>query len=502
VLPDFLRELFVSAGDDERLTPFVDILSRADCPAGVTFVASVPGTHSRQVLRSMPWGSAGLRKMMPPGQGMVSAAVLSPFVGSWDNDALRRWCKWFDGSPNRLKLIWIDKNHPWASQWKLLAATLQSLTGAGGSLLHLNHEQNDDENTDRFHEEHRSADNRWSHAKVYLLRRGTSRRLLVTSANFSPSAWGSEGSDGELTIENFELGVCVVQAAWPFDSLEAFENAEDAATVSMLTSSDSPGLITWAQAEWDGKQVVVKCRRAGNRDVAGEIKRGRESISITNWTMAADGRLCSAQISWSDTKEPPSFVQLTCELETMSVPVFDNRPQPEREDSLPPEVDDDFAQTMRDELLFEQYGGRVAADLEENETTNIDEDEESINDRSELNTIPDGSAGTDDGVIKQEPEDDDMEGESGRADSYAVPAFELARRYLRVVDNWAVQVKRAAMRGTAMFERRVLKRDGQMLTEAFQRQVKRDDKKGAEWAIGAKLAAEELTLRRKHFPEV
>ena len=501
VLPDFLRELFASAGDDERLTPFVDLLSRADCPAGVTFVASVPGTHSRQTLRSTPWGSAGLRKMTPPGKGMVSAAVLSPFVGSWDNDAIDRWCAMFDGSTNRLKLIWIDKNHPWVPQWKLLAATMQALTGAGASLLQLRHEVGDDEYTDPFHEEHRTADNRWSHAKVYLLRRGTSRRLLVTSANFSPSAWGSDGPDGELTIENFELGVCVAQVAWPFDSLEAFDNEEDAATVSTLTISATTGLITWAQAVWDGKNVVVKCRCAGNRDVLGEINRGGESISITNWAMDADGRLRSAQISWSDTKEPPSFVQLTCELETMSVPFFDNRRQPEREDSLPPEVDEDFAQTMRDELLFEQYGGRVAADVEENETTNNDEGGESINDGSELNTIPNGSAGTNDGVIKQDSEDDDIDGVFRRTDSYAVPAFELARQYLRVVDNWAVEVKRAATRGTATFERRVLKRDGQMLMEALQRQVKRDDKKGAEWAIGASLAAEELSLRLKHFPE-
>ena len=47
----------------------------------------------------------------------------------------------------------------------------------------------------------------------------------------------------------------------------------------------------------------------------------------------------------------------------------------------------------------------------------------------------------------------------------------------------------------------MLRRDGELLIEAFQRQAERDGKKGSAWAIGAKLAAEELALRLKHFPE-
>ena len=62
-------------------------------------------------------------------------------------------------------------------------------------------------------------------------------------------------------------------------------------------------------------------------------------------------------------------------------------------------------------------------------------------------------------------------------------------------------MKRAATRGTGEFERQVLRRDGKLLIEAFERQADRDDKKGSAWAIGAKLAAEELTLLLKHFRE-
>jgi hypothetical protein len=472
VLPHFLRELAASAGDDDRLKPFVELLSRADCPEGVAFVASVPGTHSRQVLRRTPWGAAGLRAIIPAGRGTVCVSILSPFVGSWSADALSRWCVSFDGSPDRIELVWIDRDHPWArdARWLLPTATLKTLTGAGASLLHLRHESDDYEGTDIFHEEHRPADDRWCHAKVYSFKRGTSRRLLVTSANFSTSAWGSESRDGELTIANFELGVCVEQAAWQrFEDLELFEDENDAATVSEL-SSHSEGFIPWAQAVWDGKHVFVDCRCNAKGEIDGKINSVGEWITITNWTVGTDDRLRSAQVSWVDAKRPPSLVLLICEQETLSVAVFDERPTAERENSVLPEVDENVAQTMRDELLFEQYGGCIASDDGGEEATGGDND-------------PDA-----------EYESDGI----GRPDSYAVPAFVLARQHLGVVDNWADQVERSATRGTAEFERKMLRRDGELLIEAFKRQADRDDKKRA---IGAKLAAEELILRLKNLQE-
>src|SRR5262249_43623277 len=149
--------------------------------------------------------------------------ILCPFVGSWSADALRGWCARFEGSPDRLELVWIDKNHPSAPErggkWLLPEGTLKTLTEVDATLLKLRYEPNDPDETDCFHEDHRPADDRWSHAKVYSFKRGTSRRLLVTSANFSPAAWGRQKENGDLTIENFELGVCVEQAIWPFSNL-------------------------------------------------------------------------------------------------------------------------------------------------------------------------------------------------------------------------------------------------------------------------------------------
>jgi Tyrosyl-DNA phosphodiesterase len=338
------------------------------------------------------------------------------------------------------------------------------------TLVQLRHEPDVYLNTD-FHAEHRQADPRWSHAKVYSFKRGTARRLLVTSANFSPAAWGKQNEDDELIIENFELGVCIEQAAWPFDGLEPFDSAQDAATVPELPSRGS-AFIMWARAVWDGNKVDVDCRCETDRELAGALQCGAEWTPITNWAIDADGRLRSAQVPWADSKRSPLLVRLTCEQESVSVPIFDARASREREDTIPLEVDEDVAQRMRDELLFEQYGGRVAADAEGESPTDCD-----------------------DGLG-----DDDGDG-PGHLDSYSIPAFVLARRHLGVVDNWADQVKRTPMRGTGEFEREVIRRDGELLIEAFNRQVDRDGKNGSGWAIGAKLAAEELALRLKDFQE-
>src|SRR5262249_48809050 len=158
----------------------------------------------------------------------------------------------------------------------------------GATLLHLRHEPDDYVNTD-FHPEHRQEDSRWSHAKVYSFKRGTARRLLVTSANFSPAAWGRLNAHGELTIENFELGVCVEQAAWPFNDLEGFDGEQDAATVPELPSRGT-ARIMWARAVWDGNKVDVDCRCEADRELAGALRSGGEWIPISNWMSDAGGR--------------------------------------------------------------------------------------------------------------------------------------------------------------------------------------------------------------------
>lgn len=499
VLPPFLQELAASAGDARRLDPFVDLLARAECPPDTTFVASVPGTHPR----GHRWGREGLRAIAPPGHGAVKASILCPYVGSWEAPALERWCGAFAGTTRRLQLIWIDNDHPWARSrcWILPRSSLKALSTAGASILRHHLDPEDQESSNLFHDDHRAADERWCHAKLYAFHRGRARRLLVTSANFSPAAWGAEKTPGALTIQNFELGVCVEQASWPFDDLLAFDDLRSVATCALPPATGSSA-ITWAQGEWDGKAVTVMCRCEAGRQLDGRIECDRISKVISEWKAGRDGSQRSARVAWSATTKPPVAVTLTCDKQSLIVPVFDSRPAPERAEAMPDEVSADDIEEMQDSLLFEQYGGRVAQEPDHDDDT----DDESDTDAEDA-PPEDGRGPRRDGEGGDEPAhgdtDDEVEDEgTARGDSYAVPAFVLARRHLTVVDCWADQVRRRASATTTAFELDLLRRDGEQLIAAFTRQAERDARKGANRALGARLAADEIALRLKHFPEL
>jgi hypothetical protein len=468
ILPQFLEKLAASAGEPERLDPFIDLLARADCPKDIVLLASAPGTYSRENLRRTPWGAAGLAKIRPSGRGVVKVSILSPYIGSWSTNAVKTWCAKFEGLSNRIELVWIDKDHPWAraSRWILPKTTLKTLTEAGAAILQLGQESDSGVNS-QFHKEHRPGDDRWSHAKVYSFKRGNSRRLLLTSANFSTSAWGTENREGTLTIENFELGVCILQADWPLGGLELFEDCSTAAIVEQLPSRGA-ATIAWARAVWNGKEVHVDCRLKADAKLKGKIQSGGAKFTpIAGWAIAADGRLYSADVPWSGVRQPPSLIQLECGPETVEVTIFDERPVKERDLTIPTEVNQDVAQQMRDELLFEEYGGRVASD---------------------------GDGGPETAKRKNK-------GKGTVPENYDVPVFVLARRHLAVVDKWAERVEGSSRLATAEFEREILRRDGQSLIEAFGRQPTQYETSESSKGIGASLAAEEMNIRLKHFVE-
>lgn len=494
VLPAFIRELARSSNAGERLAPFLELLARAECPTGASFVASVPGTHSKKELQRTPWGIAGLASIAPPGKGKVTTSVMAPYVGVWNPTRLRAWCGRIGGVADRLQLVWIDEDHPWAraKRWLLPKPSLKALRKTGATILQLRHAVDDPDATDSFHEEHQPADDRWSHAKVYVLRRGGSRRLLLTSANFSTAAWGSEGSGGDLTIENFELGVCLDQKVWPlFESLYEFEDGASLATVP-APGERKGSAISWAQASWDGKKVALACRCEAKRQLKGRVSIGKHDAPVGVWRVAPDGRLRTAAVAWTKSS-PPSLAWFTSGEETVRVPVFDERSPKERESALPPEVDEDAAQDMLDQLLFEQYGGVIASEDEGEEGDASVEGGDSDGSDSDS----DGEGGTDEGDNRTDDEKDVVD--AGCTDSYAVPAFVLARRHLEVVDSWAQRVGAAASSGNGDIEREWLERDGQLLVDAFERQAARDGKSTSANALGAKLAAEELAVRLKHL---
>jgi hypothetical protein len=170
---------------------------------------------------------------------------------------------------------------------------------------------------------------------------------------------------------------------------------------------------------------------------------------------------------------------LTCRSECLRIPIFDERKLVDRENTIVPEVDQALIQTLSDQLLFEEYGGRVATD-----DPDIDFADGEINDL----------------VFPADEDDNDTTG-ACQSESYAVPAFVLARRHLAVVDIWADAVKDLSKPQAHDFRRKLLRRDGELLVEAFRRQAERDVIFGPTGALGAGLAAEEIAIRLKHFPE-
>ncbi len=473
VLPEFLRALAASTGNEANLDAYLDLLGRAEAPANATFLASVPGKHSASDLRRTPWGAAGLRGIAPPGRGNVGASILSPYVGTWNSESLQHWCANLESVPRRLQLIWIDWKHPWARSWLLPEASLRTLTNAKATVLNLRHVLGDERNTDHFHAKHRSTDPRWNHAKLYLLRRGNARRLLLTSANFSVAAWGRARANGGLDIDNFELGVCVDLAEWPFDRLEPFVDTSEIAT-TVEEQNRFTAMILWATAKWNGKVVELACRCANGAVLSGKICCRGIDVPIDKWPRPdAESSLYRMRLPWTDAGRQPMSVLLACGKETLNVPIFDDRPSRERETSIPDGVDPDTVQTMRDELLFEAYGGRAADDL--------DSDAESVNERK----VVTGNG----------------EGRHRQPDSYAVAAFVLARQHLQVVDNWVARMRIAAMGELRAFERQAVRRDGELLIEAFKRQAEREGAPKQVNALGATLAAEELAIRLKFFSE-
>lgn len=466
ILPAFIAALGESAANTPAMVVFHDLLKRADCPAGTSFVASVPGKHSPQVLRRTPWGAAGLSGIALAGRGAVKVSVLTPYVGSWTIDGLEQWCARFGGTAKQLGLLWIAKHHPWAQQWHLSTSSFGALAQAGSKVLELPYRPGEAKRLYPFHKDHRNVDERWSHAKLYVFQRGNSKSLLLTSTNFSQAAWGREDKSGSLVIENFELGVCVKGGQWPFAGLSPFQDAED------LAITDSPDAriylyIFWASAFWDGKLIHIECRWRYEFPLRAEVQCGEAWEAVDQWKAVAGEPTRKAVKRWANSKRRPLLLRLTCEDQSILLPVYDKRPQDERDTSFPPELDESVVQAMKDALLFERFGGRLAPD--------------------EL-----GSAFAETDPKKKPPVEVDVPDES-----YAVPAVEFARRQLAIVDNWATQLRRAKNSPTLAESYHYLRLDGEQLSAAFGRIVERECAVRPMLAVGARLALQEMALRLK-----
>ncbi|RKH05023.1 hypothetical protein D7V97_24570 [Corallococcus sp. CA053C] len=453
-LPRFLEALGESAGT-QAATPtaaFVELLARCECPEGVQLVASIPAALQGTGETSR-WGIRALGKAAPDGHGPLRVQVCAPFVGEWQERAFRQWCLGLDVKPDAVALSWIDSRHPWAQEagggWLMSRRTLDALLAGGLRLRRLGYDAG--KLTQRFHDSHRPEEPRWSHAKLYLLRRGRARRLLVTSANFSTSAWGS----GDTGPRNFELGV-LIESDWPIQpEEEAFDERHSVHTTESPVRPVDTELL-WGQALWDGKTVELTCRAPAGAEAPDVQVSGAPAQAVLkdSLTPARKGGWEGA-VPWGDGKRPPLMAVFSCGTETLEVPVLDMRTAKDFAQTPLPEVDPEVAQALRDALLMEAYGWPMveAEDLQ--------------------------------AMLRGEPS-------SGAAletaEDYSVKAFTEARHDFLKVEAWAQQLDAARAFGTGEYER--ILADGARLAELFQRRAVKS-------RLPAALVAEEFLWRLK-----
>lgn len=463
-LPRFLEALGEAVGKEgaARTEAFVVLLSRCLCPPDVQLVASIPESLQREG-EAGEWGVRALRKAAPQGVGRLRLKVCTPFVGEWRADTLGAWSRELGVESDAVSLVWLDNGHPWAVQaegggrWHLSRSSLAALEAAGVGLRRLGWAG--EGLTSRFHPQHRADDARWSHAKLYLLQRGRTRRLLVTSANFSASAWGT----GKAGPRNFELGV-LVDGDWPVQPEEDFTAGHDIFTTDSI---EAPGeaALTWAQATWDGETVSLVLRTAAVAGPAPDalVTGGGAGQGAAETRLKARRRaalLWEGTVPWTDGTRPPLKAHFTSGGSALEVPVLDLR-APEAFALTPlPEVPPEVAQALEDALLLESYGGpAVEAD-----------DVDGLLPPQDVSPETSSSAGTED---------------------YTVEVFVTARTDFGVVDSWAQRLTEAASRGDGEWARVLL--DGERLAALFERRA--GGTGDLSTRLPARLVAEEFRWR-------
>ncbi len=337
-LVPFLEALGASAGAvaTTRLERLVMLLSRVVCPAGVTFITGIPG------------GKSAARQLR---QFEVSEIhVLAPTIGEWNDRTLSAWSRDVGVALGKIHLKWISATHPWATGdgWALSTKANATLEANGVQVECLPSDA-------RFTEQHRDADPRWSHAKLYLLRSRRKHRLLVTSKNWSPSAWGA----GKTSPRNFELGV-VFESGWTYlEGIgEPFNPPDTVPFCVDRVEEERAFSLEWAEAQWDGKRIELRAR-SSNASMA-----IMATVRFSDGTEAALSLVGgAAAMPWKDPARTPITARFAQDSETLEVDIIDVRPPTEFARTPLPEVDPAIAKALREAFLLQRYGG-PAVDLE------------------------------------------------------------------------------------------------------------------------------------------
>ena len=462
VLPKFLSELGKSCGNRELADDFHKLLKNAKAPNDVTFLASVPGTHKS----NSDWGREGLRKLKSKGRGSTKIRVFVPYVGEWDNETLTEWTRKIGCDPHDLSLMWIDKSHQWAlnNNWKMPETTFENLTSSKVKFYKLLPIKDNEDFC--IHEEQQKDDKRWSHSKIYELHKGNSRKIILTSANFSLSAWGKSVQNG-IHINNFEFGVALSKkSVWSLDDfLESTLTKDEAYLSDDGQKEDSENGLVWAYAVWDGKTITIKARTATHNKHPIEmviVNVGKiEFNKIEKWDKI--NNLWEWSTDWNPKKQQekngiPNFVSIKCNSRSWKRPVNDERQDDEKDSDPIPEVNSERSQELKDAILLERYGGPFVDDIKVDFEDVVDKEKKSQN---QQNT-----------------------GKSNVKSDYSLPWMVQAREWHKIIDNWKTKYEQPSS---------IIKKDGGKLIDYFNRKKVKEPYPGI--SVAAKLMAEEIKMR-------
>jgi Tyrosyl-DNA phosphodiesterase len=464
ILPEFVEELANACSPSSRDTirSFTKLFDHASCPEGVQFLASVPGTHSLETLGQRPWGLAGLRRAMPrTAGGRPKAYATAPVIGSWSQNELFKWLEACGCDAKQLTVGWISNDViQYRGHWTLPSTTKDLFLNQGVRVAAL--KRHADAQTPITHDGHHPGDQRWLHAKLYGFSSGKRHALLLSSANFTPAAWGRQTATG-LRIDNFELGVLLEGVQYPFH-LEPLD--PESILVQEVASPVQDDAIVWAEALWDGNTILIAYRPAIDQTVVsavtvhaiadGRMHQANYQASSTN-----KGSLRTVHLPWDKIDSIPVEAELiVTDRAACLLPILDVRAIEERLLSPMPQLglDHRTEERLREQLLLERYRGTVVA-------------------------------GEDDEVP---PDTDSFSART--VDDYSIPMFAQAREWFAVADDWHKRL--VAANGGGGMMRTVLLGDGKSLLRYFDRQCREHVHEGHR--IAASLVAQELASHIQH----
>jgi hypothetical protein len=390
-LVKFLRALGESAGDDAdlRLQRLVALLGRARCPDDAHFIASIPGKPSPLPQLAKHFAAQRLH-------------VFVPTVGEWSAEQLQAWCGALDLKPKHLTLAWIEQGHAWSSKagWALTQRALDTLRSQGAALEALREPPGRGvpqapRDPPALHRDQETNDDRWSHAKLYVFHGRGHHRVLVTSANFSVSAWGA----GKTAPRNFELGVLVPGAV---DALDHLDECATPFLVDRLPPEVAPALH-WAAATWDGVRVLLEAKSTDTlTPIEAHLSFERGEVHHAS---LVEGR---AELPCADAQNAPRRARFVQGADALDVDVLDRRSDEDFGRSPWPELTPEEAEELSLALLLQRYGGPVV--------------EADVGDAA---GEPRGGRGATDGA------------------NYSVKAWVESRKAFAIVDCWRSRLKRA-----------------------------------------------------------